>query len=63
MIRREVRWQLVFPDELEAAIAEFPIVYMPYGQCEPHGPQTRWVVMHRTRGCTARSGWASTPFG
>ena len=33
------RWELMFPDELEAAVAEFPIVYMPYGLCEPHGPQ------------------------
>ena len=39
MQRREVRWELMFPDELESAIAEFPIVYMPYGLCEPHGPQ------------------------
>ena len=39
MQRREVRWELMFPDELEAAIGEFPIVYMPYGLCEPHGPQ------------------------
>jgi creatinine amidohydrolase len=29
----------MFPDELEAAIRECPIVYLPYGLCEPHGPQ------------------------
>jgi creatinine amidohydrolase len=27
----------MFPDELEAAISETPICYMPYGLCEPHG--------------------------
>ena len=36
---REVRWELMFPDELNAALAAFPVVYMPYGLCEPHGPQ------------------------
>jgi creatinine amidohydrolase len=29
----------MFPDELEAALAERPIVYFTYGLCEPHGPQ------------------------
>ena len=29
----------MFPDELEAAFAECPIAYLPYGLCEPHGPQ------------------------
>jgi creatinine amidohydrolase len=28
----------MFPDELEAAFAECPVVYYPYGLCEPHGP-------------------------
>ncbi len=37
--RREVRWERMFPDELEAAFAECPVVYFPYGLCEPHGPQ------------------------
>jgi creatinine amidohydrolase len=36
--RREVRWERMFRDELEAAFAEFPVVYFPYGLCEPHGP-------------------------
>ena len=39
MKQREVRWELMFPDELNAALAAFPVVYMPYGLCEPHGPQ------------------------
>lgn len=39
MKRREVRWERMFPDELEAALDECPIVYLPYGLCEPHGPQ------------------------
>lgn len=39
MKRREVRWERMFPDELEAAFDEYPIIYLPYGLCEPHGPQ------------------------
>ena len=38
MTKREVRWERMFPDELEAAFAECPAVYFPYGLCEPHGP-------------------------
>lgn len=36
---REVRWERMFPDELEAAFAARPLVYFTYGLCEPHGPQ------------------------
>jgi creatinine amidohydrolase len=36
---REVRWERMFPDELEQAYADCPLVYYPYGLCEPHGPQ------------------------
>ncbi|HUW32030.1 MAG TPA: creatininase family protein [Planctomycetota bacterium] len=36
---REVRWERMFPDELERAFAECPLVYFAYGLCEPHGPQ------------------------
>lgn len=36
---REVRWERMFPDELEEAFANCPVVYYPYGLCEPHGPQ------------------------
>ena len=28
----------MFPDQLEAAFASCPVVYFPYGMCEPHGP-------------------------
>lgn len=35
----EVRWERMFPDELEAAFAAMPVLYIPYGLCEPHGPQ------------------------
>jgi creatinine amidohydrolase len=35
---REVRWERMFPDELEQAFALCPVVYFPYGLCEPHGP-------------------------
>ncbi len=36
---REVRWERMFVDELEAAFAQCPVVYFAYGLCEPHGPQ------------------------
>jgi len=36
---REVRWERMFPDQLEAAFEEQPVVYFTYGLCEPHGPQ------------------------
>lgn len=36
---REVRWERMFPDELEAAFDACPVVYFSYGLCEPHGPQ------------------------
>jgi creatinine amidohydrolase/Fe(II)-dependent formamide hydrolase-like protein len=35
----EVRWERMFPDQLEAAFAARPLVYFTYGLCEPHGPQ------------------------
>ena len=35
---REVRWERMFPDELEARFAACPVVYFAYGLCEPHGP-------------------------
>lgn len=37
-MRREVRWERMFPDELEQAFAACPVIYFPYGLCEPHGP-------------------------
>jgi len=36
---REVRWERMFPDELEAAFEACPALYLTYGLCEPHGPQ------------------------
>jgi creatinine amidohydrolase len=35
---REVRWERMFPDELETAFAACPAVWFAYGLCEPHGP-------------------------
>lgn len=35
--RREVRWEKMFRDELERAFRDCPVVYLPYGLCEPHG--------------------------
>jgi len=37
-MRNEVRWERMFPDELEAAFEAYPVVYFPQGMCEPHGP-------------------------
>ena len=37
-MRNEVRWERLFPDELERRFAECPLVVFPYGLCEPHGP-------------------------
>jgi creatinine amidohydrolase len=39
MQEREVRWERMFPDELEERFAACPVVYFAYGLCEPHGPQ------------------------
>jgi creatinine amidohydrolase len=36
---KKVQWELMFPDELERAFQECPLVYFTYGLCEPHGPQ------------------------
>jgi creatinine amidohydrolase len=36
---QEVRWERMFPDQLEVALAACPVVYFAYGLCEPHGPQ------------------------
>ena len=36
---KNVQWELMFPDELEQAFLEMPVVYFTYGLCEPHGPQ------------------------
>ena len=35
---REVRWERMFPEQLEAAFEQRPVVYFGYGLCEPHGP-------------------------
>jgi len=36
---REVRWERLFPDQLEKQFKECPVLYFSYGMCEPHGPQ------------------------
>jgi creatinine amidohydrolase len=36
---KKVQWEKMFPDELEKAFQECPLVYFTYGLCEPHGPQ------------------------
>jgi creatinine amidohydrolase len=38
-MRNEVRWERLFVDELEARFEACPVAYLPYGLCEPHGPQ------------------------
>ena len=35
----EVRWERMFPDQLERRYADWPVLYQTYGLCEPHGPQ------------------------
>lgn len=35
----EVRWERMFPDQLERRFAAWPVLYQTYGLCEPHGPQ------------------------
>ena len=35
---REVRWERMFPDQLEAAFDACPVAWFSYGLCEPHGP-------------------------
>ena len=35
---RNVQWELMFPDELEEAFDQCPVIYFTYGMCEPHGP-------------------------
>lgn len=34
----EVRWERMFPDQLEAAFEACPLAWFTYGLCEPHGP-------------------------
>ncbi|MDQ3856253.1 MAG: creatininase family protein [Chloroflexota bacterium] len=36
-MKRKVRWEEMFPDELDAALERRPVVYLAYGLCEPHG--------------------------
>ena len=38
MAEKKVRWEEMFPDELQEAQASYPLVYLSYGLCEPHGP-------------------------
>ncbi len=57
-MRREVRWERMFPDELEAAFEECPVVYLPHGLCEPHGPQNALGMDGlRAHACTCRAAW------
>ena len=53
---REVRWERMFPDELEEAFGRNPTVVFPYGLCEPHGP-------HDAAGADALSAWDLLPGG
>ena len=36
-MRPKVRWEEMFPDELDAALDHYPLVYLTFGLCEPHG--------------------------
>lgn len=35
---RKVRWEEMYPDEIEAAVATFPVAWLPFGCLERHGP-------------------------
>lgn len=35
---QRVLWAELFPDEFETRLAACPVVYLPLGLCEPHGP-------------------------
>ena len=69
----EVRWERMFPDQLEAAYAACPVVYFPYGLCEPHGPHctlgltrsrpTRSPVAARTHGASSPPATTALPRG
>lgn len=49
---REVRWERMFPDELEAAFAQRPLAWLAYGLCEPHGPHNALGLdALRSHGC------------
>jgi creatinine amidohydrolase len=37
MSRRTVKWEEMFPDEMDQAVQDHPLLYLPYGMCEPHG--------------------------
>ena len=39
---REVRWEYMFPDDLEAAFQETPVVYLPYGSANLTVLTVRW---------------------
>lgn len=59
-MRREVRWERMFPDELEAAKSACPLVYLTYGLCEPHGPQNALGMdALRPHGVACRAAWES----
>ncbi len=34
---RTVKWEEMFPDEMQQAVEQHPLLYLPYGMCEPHG--------------------------
>jgi creatinine amidohydrolase len=68
MVREKVRWEEMFPDELQSAQAEYPLIYMPLGLCEPHGPhcaigldavKAHEICLHAAR---AHGGIVAPPF-
>jgi creatinine amidohydrolase len=55
-VRREVRWDRMFPDELNAELEACPVVYLAYGLCEPHGPQNALGMdLLRPYGCVLQA--------
>jgi creatinine amidohydrolase len=68
MVTAKVRWEEMFPDELNAAFERRPVVYLTYGLCEPHGPYNAVgldaLKVHRLacRAAEAHGGIVAPPF-
>ena len=55
-MKREVRRERMFPDELDASLVACPVVYFPYGLYELRGPHWAMAGGAVARFCTVASG-------
>jgi creatinine amidohydrolase len=60
-MRPKVRWEEMFPDELDAALARRPVVYLTYGRCEPHGLHNEGYHGDHAGRCETSQLWALRP--